>query len=446
MKKRAVACLLAGVIVSSSRVVRPQTDFAVIPNPNCTTSGAMMCGLDNPRGLAFDASGALYVAEAGRGNASPNEPVVLRDDLHPATALPQNCTSDGAPYSCGATGAITRLQAGVQERIATGLPSGIALQNPGAGNVKLGPNAVSWLGVGRPSRRGLYVPIGLWDDPNDRAANYPSPLATGFGQIVHVNASGTWDYVHDIAAFVATLHCDMGTEAWCDAKEVARGYPDANPYSIIARPDHLTVLDASANVLLRVNNTGRASLLATFPLVLPPDTTTCTAQPTIGDAVPTSVVIGPDEAYYVGEHTGFPFYAGNAKVYRVVPGEEPTVFLRGFTTINGIAFDATGENLYVLQYFNPIACGYQRPGVVIRVHHPAQPDETRSTIVSSGLARPTSLIVGPEGALYVTTKATSAAPTTTTTTVNGKTYTKVTVAVGIGEVLRFTLPDPSSPF
>src|SRR5204863_299913 len=83
-------------------------------------------------------------------SASPSNPVVLRDDLHPATALTQNCTSDGAPYSCGATGAITRLQAGVQERIATGLPSGIALQNPGAGNVKLGPNAVSWLGVGRP--------------------------------------------------------------------------------------------------------------------------------------------------------------------------------------------------------------------------------------------------------------------------------------------------------
>src|SRR5437764_15098111 len=178
MKKRAVVCLVAGVIVSSSRVVHPQTDFAVIPNPGCTTTGAVMCGLDNPRGLAFDASGALYVAEAGRGNASRSEPVVLRDDLHPATALAQNCISDRAPYSCGPTGALTRLQAGIQERIATGLPSGIALQNPGAGNVKLGPNAVSWLGVGRPSRRRPYVPIGLWDDPNDRAGNYPSPPAT----------------------------------------------------------------------------------------------------------------------------------------------------------------------------------------------------------------------------------------------------------------------------
>jgi hypothetical protein len=440
MLKRTVAVCFATVQILSRAPVHSQTGPAVISNPSCTTTNAVMCGLDNPRGLAFDGAGALYVAEAGRGNASSGDPVVLRDDANPAAALPSNCINNGEVFSCGPSGAITRLWQGIQERIATGLPSGIWLQNA---NARIGPNGVSWLGVGRPSRRGIYVPVGLWDDAKNRATNYPASIGAGFGQVIRVDASGEWEYVHDVAAFVVTLQCDTGTTQWCDEKEVERGYPDSNPYSMIARPDHLSVLDASANALLRIDNTGRMSLLATFPLVPPPETTTCASSGPIADSVPTAVVIGPDEAYYVGEHTGFPFYAGNAKVYRVVPGEEPTVFLRGFSTINSIAFDATGENLYVAQYFNPLVCGYMRTGVVIRVHHPSQPDETR-TLVST-VMRPTGLVVGPDGALYVTNKATPVTMTTTTK-VNGVTYTRVTAAIGIGEVLRFELPDSASPF
>ena len=397
---------------------------------NCTNPSVVMCGLDNPRGLGFDEAGALYVAEAGRGNAGA-DPVTLRDDAHPDQALPRNCVNAGEAHSCGPTGAISRWWNGVQERFATGMPSGLSLQ---FGNSRLGPNAVSWLEVGRPSRRGAYVPIGLWDDPNLRAtANYPA-LGAGFGQVARVRTSGEWEYVFDMAAYVATLPCDDGSPAWCDEKEVDRGFPDSNPYAILARPDHLVALDASANALLRVNNAGKPSLLATFPLVPKPPVTACVSNAVDpADSVPTTVVRGPDEAYYVGEHTGNPFYAGNAKVYRVVPGEQPTVFLSGFTTINGIAFDATGENLYVLQFFSPLVCGYNPggSGKIIRVHHPHQLDETRTAFVT-GLMKPTALTVGPDGAIYVSNKGT---PNPTTRTVNGQ--TKTTVIIGTGEVLRF---------
>jgi hypothetical protein len=50
-------------------------------------------------------------------------------------------------------------------------------------------------------------------------------------------------------------------------------------------------------------------------------------------AVPTSVVKGPDGAYYVGQLTGFPFPVGGANVFRVVPGHDPEVFAGGFTYI-----------------------------------------------------------------------------------------------------------------
>jgi hypothetical protein len=432
MSHRIGAAVLLGLIVAGTSAVRSQTG-------SCSNPAAVMCGLDNPRGLGFDAAGALYVAEAGRGDAGA-DPVVLRDDAHPGAALPSNCTNNGEAFSCGSTGAISRLRNGVQERFATGFPSGLSLQNA---NARIGPNAVSWLEVGRPSRRGAYVPVGLWDDPHHRADNYPPPFDTGFGQVARVAPSGDWDYVFDMAAFAASLPCDDGSPVWCDEKESDRGFPDANPYSILARPDHLVALDASANALIRVDNAGRPSLVATFPLVPKPPVTACSASGPIADAVPTSVVRGADEAYYVGEHTGFPFYAGNAKVYRVVPGEQPTVFLTGFTTINSIAFDATGENLYVLQFFSPPVCGYNTPGKIIRVHHPGQLDETRSIVVPT-LTKPTALTVGPDGAIYVTNRGTPNL-TTTVTVVNGKSFTKVTSTIAVGEVLKFALPDPGTP-
>src|SRR5436190_8376719 len=89
------------------------------------TTIVVMSGLDNPRGLAFGPEGALYVAEAGRGGSGPC--AVLR----------------GAVQSCyGATGAVSRLWRGQQDRIATGLPSAVR-----AGEVT-GPHDVAMLGRG----------------------------------------------------------------------------------------------------------------------------------------------------------------------------------------------------------------------------------------------------------------------------------------------------------
>src|SRR5258707_12064610 len=67
----------------------------------------VMSGLDNPRGLNFGPQGALYVAEAGRGGGVGAPSIVQR----------------GTPFYYGASGAVSRLWKGQQERVATGLPS-----------------------------------------------------------------------------------------------------------------------------------------------------------------------------------------------------------------------------------------------------------------------------------------------------------------------------------
>jgi glucose/arabinose dehydrogenase len=119
-------------------------------------------------------------------------------------------------------------------------------------------------------------------------------------------------------------------------------------------------------------------------------------------------VKGPDGAYYVSELTGAPFAAGTARIYRLVPGEEPTIFLTGFKTVIDLDFGPDGS-LYVLEHASgPVFFG--GPGRVIRV----APDGTRIDAVT-GLTRPTSVAVDRDGTIYVTNRG---------------------ISVGIGEVWR----------
>jgi hypothetical protein len=264
----------------------------------------------------------------------------------------------------GATGAVTRLWHGEQARVATGLPS----YATATGRAE-GPNDIAVLGVGD-----ARVTIGLEASPVLReqlAATQPE--WAGFGRLVHVAASGEWRFVADIAAYEASANPDPRIV-------------DSNPYGVLATAGRTVVADAGGNSLLRVSANGDISLLAVMPPV--PEATT-------HDAVPTSIAVGPDGAYYVGELTGVPFIDGAAGVYRIEPGGDPEVLYGGFKTIIDIAFDADGD-LYVLQHATG-ARGAAGPGVLLRI----APDGTRTTVLG-GLDRPTSVAVGSDGGVFVT--------------------------------------------
>ena len=65
------------------------------------------------------------------------------------------------------------------------------------------------------------------------------------------------------------------------------------------------------------------------------------------DAVPTSVVRGRDGAYYVSQLTGFPFPVGGSNIWRLVPGQAPTVYASGLTNVTDLAWH--GGSLYAVQ-------------------------------------------------------------------------------------------------
>jgi hypothetical protein len=111
---------------------------------------------------------------------------------------------------------------------------------------------------------------------------------------------------------------------------------DSNPYDVAALGGQAAlVVDAGGNSLHRIDNQGHAELVATFPVELlstdnfnnicsdlgpfgPPCPLPAPAIP--GQSVPTSVVVGPDGDYWVGELKGFPAPAGQSGIWKIEAG------------------------------------------------------------------------------------------------------------------------------
>ena len=91
----------------------------------------------------------------------------------------------------------------------------------------------------------------------------------------------------------------------------------SNAVDVLFDRGRFVIADAGGNAIDRASFFGRVSNLAVFPNRLVPNPFGGPDIPM--QAVPTSVVEGPDHQYYVTQLTGFPFPPGGANVYRVDP-------------------------------------------------------------------------------------------------------------------------------
>jgi sugar lactone lactonase YvrE len=362
----AVTAFGGAATAAPSKLKSPSQAMAEAAKGGSGGSGALKVvakGLNNPRGVGFGPDGALYVAESGSGGTGK--------------CLPS--PEGGAPSCFGRTGSVTRITRHSQQRVLTGLPSvaeagGVAASGP----VDLGFSG--WTG---------YLLIG---NPGGGAQTRKDlgPGAGRFGKLLKVDLRGI-RAVADFPRFEDEHNPDDGAGAQ-PGLEI-----DSNPNGLLVRHGARYVTDAGGNDLLKVDHKGRISVVAVFP---PRPATAPDGTQVLFQAVPTSVVKGPDGAYYVGQLTGFPFPPGESRVWRVVPGHDPEVFKGGFTNIIDIAFDRHGR-LYVLE----IATGglLNTPGDelpvgrLVRVNR----DGSRTTLASQGLNAPGGFALG-HGAAYIT--------------------------------------------
>jgi sugar lactone lactonase YvrE len=292
--------------------------------------------LNNPRGIEIGPDGSVYVAEAGKGGR------LCLDD--------ETCL--------GLTGSVTRVKNGVAARVATRLTSGAGRDGSfatGPDDIGIAPNGTVYAVIANAACQ--VIPRSV-----------PAAIRKQLGRVVVAGKRGPRP-----VANVSSFDCRTNP----DGKD-----SNSNPYSLIAEgKGHFVVADAGGNALFRVRNR-KVSLLAVVP-------TNGTAQ-----AVPTTVVKGPDGAYYVGE-LSFGAKLNRARVLRVVPGKKPTLYAAGFNQITGIAFGPDGS-LYVTQLSsNPRS---QKPsGALTRV----APDGTRTSLAAGKLFSPAGAAVDAQGNVYV---------------------------------------------
>lgn len=333
----------------------------VQPVPELPAQQVIATGLNGPRGLFVTADGTVYISEAGTGG----DHCVTLDDIS---------------YCSGNTGSVTRIANGSQSRVVSGLPS---WSSDGGGD-STGPQDIVVNSSGQ-----MFAVVGLGLSSDDRS--YIDSGNSVLGTIISISSDGTWNLIADIAGYEKQANPD-GADL------------DSNPFSIVLTNDGFFVSDSGMNAILHVSTSGEISTLSVLSaqLVDAPAFLGLPAGTQIPmQSVPTGIVMGPNNAVYAGEFTGFPFVPGDARVWRLTPSGGSLV-AEGFTNIIDVAIDSR-DNLYVLEMYENGLLGADSSnastmaGALIKV----APDGSKTKVQVDGLISPTGMALGPDDSIYI---------------------------------------------
>lgn len=304
--------------------------------------------------------------------------------------------------------------------------SGLASPLFGLATAPNGDILVADAGAGVATLSGTEIPLpGVTDiGPIGRSSHWATKGLTGdpgddTGQALYRVSSGKNQMIVDLFAFEEENNPD------------GQGV-DSNPFEVQSLGGNAAlVADAAGNDLLKVNKQGNVEVLAVFPNELvstdniknlfgcpegPPDF--CDLPDMIpAQPVPTSIAIGPDGHYYVGELKGFPAPAGASNIWKVAPGASwaecgsspdcVKVFEGGFTSIIDLAFGANGM-LYVveldeLSWFAVEVLGPE--AIAGGTINACDLSDLTCTEVATGIPIVTAMTFGKDGSLWATQNA-----------------------------------------
>jgi hypothetical protein len=296
-------------------------------------------GLNNPRGVAIGPDGAVYVAQAGKGG--------------------RLCRGKGENKLCfGTSSGIVKVANGKKTTVAKGLLSvagGGGVFASGVHGVSVAPD-------------GTVFGVETSGTPRD-IGGAPGWARRQAGRLFDLTSG-------------RTPVANLSLIEWNRNLDKVKGDRNSNPYAVLALADRQIVVDAGANAVLQVQG-GNVSLLAVIP------------KNGKAQSVPTSIALGPDGNYYVGE-LAEGAGKGKARVWKVpAAGGTPEVYATGFSTITGVAFGPDGS-LFVTEFAQNFRKNNLK-GTVVRV----APDGRRTRLGGNKLLTPTGAAVDSTGAVYV---------------------------------------------
>jgi hypothetical protein len=355
--------LLAGAFALAGSLVLTSASAAATPT---WTVNPVVMNLKNPRGIAFDGTGAMYVAEAGWPGATTGNGVTQTGAVNKYTRVTNTWSKS---WSKAFNSAYTHDRP-APETIG---PSGMSAH---------GSKVLMIMGLNRHETLG----------------------ASQFGHLYQLNpANGA-----------ATDRGDIGEQQW--QWTIAHhslnpvDFPDSNPYGVIMARDEdedsqsaVFVVDAGANTVSRVRPNGVTEVIAYIPNEQPvPGRPNFPTQ----DSTPTCAAQGPDGALYVGTLDLLRNFAdpnqGWSHVYRIELDDDEgflgaaNVWASGLTTITSCAFDRAG-NFWAAEMFKNNEGG--PPGDLVRIPF-ANPGQQQH-IGGGRIPFPGGVVQGPDGAMYV---------------------------------------------
>lgn len=354
---RQLTALLAGALLFTAchkdsdfdddLIVVDETKLCTEDCPSLATVTVFAEGLNNPRGLKFGPDGALYVAEGGTGGTNSTEGEC--DQIEP----------DIGPYTGSPTGGRISVinHSGQRTTLTDELPT--SQTSAASGSLVSGVSDVAFIGSN------LYVLLA--------GAGCTHGVAEVPNGIVRVKDNGSWDLAANLSE-------------WLIDHPAENPGPDFEPegtwYSMVAAHGKLYALEPNQGVLVRATPGGHIEQVADL-------------SASLGHIVPTALVRHENGNFYVGNLNVFPIEQGSSSVYRVSPNGEVREWVKGLTTILGLAFDHKSR-LYVLE--NTTGAPFPTPGTgrILRISRWGKVE-----VIANGLNLPTAMTFGPDGNLYV---------------------------------------------
>lgn len=304
-------------------------------------------GFNNPRGLKFGPDGKLYVAEGGPGGSGST------------VGDCKQVVAPVGPYTGSATGGrISRVGSnGVRTTVTNKFPSSQTAAT--LGSLVSGVADIAFIG------NTLYA-LTAGGGCSHGVRQFPNG-------IYRVHSDGSTSLVANLSAFQKS-HPVAQPEA--DDFE-----PDGTWWSMRVVDGAFYAVEPNHGELVRVSTSGEIKRVIDI-------------SASQGHIVPTALAHRGDD-FYVGNLGTFPISTGSSKILKIEQdGSNIHAVVWGLTTVLGIAFH--NDRMYVLE--NTVGEPSPTPGHgdIVRV----SPSGTK-TVVVSGLALPTAMTFGPDGALYV---------------------------------------------